>query len=82
MSPSPIALIIGAGSNVGLSCARAFSAKGYQVLVSSRTARSDSDFAGYTHLPSDVTQPASIIELFKAVKQAAGIPSVVIYNGQ
>ena len=81
MSSAPIALIIGAGSNVGLSCARAFSAKGYQVLLSSRKARSEEDMLKYPHFPIDLTSPTSVVDLFQEVKKSTGIPSVVVYNG-
>lgn len=78
----PIALIIGAGPNVGLSCARTFSANGYQVLVSSRRASKDGDLQKYPHFATDLTRPASVVDLFNEVKKAAGTPSVVIYNGR
>ncbi len=82
MTTRPIALIIGAGPNVGLSCARAFSATGYHVLISSRTASKDGDLQKYPHFATDLTRPASVVDLFSEVKKTAGIPSVVIYNGK
>ena len=82
MAARPIALIIGAGPNVGLSCARAFSAKGYQVLVSSRTASQNEELQKYPHIATDLTRPASVVDLFSEVKKTAGVPSVVIYNGR
>ncbi len=81
MAKSPIALIIGAGPGVGLSCARAFTSQGYRVIVSSRQARSSGELLKYTHIPGDLANPLSVIELFKEVKEKAGVPSVVIFNG-
>lgn len=81
MASRPIALIIGAGPNVGLSCARAFSASGYQVLVSSRSASKDGELQNYPHFATDLTRPASVIDLFNEVRKTSGVPSVVIYNG-
>jgi NAD(P)-dependent dehydrogenase (short-subunit alcohol dehydrogenase family) len=81
MSDQKVVLILGAGSNIGESTSRAFAAKGYKVALASRSAKSDEDTADLKHFPIDLSKPSSVPELFIKVKEALGIPSVVIYNG-
>jgi NAD(P)-dependent dehydrogenase (short-subunit alcohol dehydrogenase family) len=81
MSDQKVVLILGAGSNIGESTSRAFAAKGYKVALASRSAKSDEDTADLKHFPIDLSKPSSVPELFIKVKEAFGIPSVVIYNG-
>lgn len=80
-SQAPIILIIGAGPNVGQKVARAFAAKGYRVALSSRKAPEKDVSKDYFHVPSDLSQPDSVIRVFSKVKEALGYPSVVVYNG-
>jgi NAD(P)-dependent dehydrogenase (short-subunit alcohol dehydrogenase family) len=77
-STSPVVLILGAGPNIGQSVARAFAAKGYRVAVASRKATST---PGQLHIPSDFSNPSAVGTAFAKVKEALGIPSVVVYNG-
>jgi NAD(P)-dependent dehydrogenase (short-subunit alcohol dehydrogenase family) len=77
-STSPILLILGAGPNVGQSVARAFAAKGYRIAVASRKATGKPD---QLHIPSDFSNPSAVATAFAKVKEAYGIPSVVVYNG-
>jgi NAD(P)-dependent dehydrogenase (short-subunit alcohol dehydrogenase family) len=81
MSDQKVVLVLGAGSNIGQSTSRAFAAKGYKVALASRSAKSDEDTADLKHFPTDLSKSSSIPELFTKVKEALGIPSVVIYNG-
>lgn len=75
----PVALIIGAGSNVGKATAEAFAAAGYTVAVASRTAKLDPKFKHFTF---DASKPETVEDLFKDVRKVLGPPSVVIYNGE
>lgn len=79
---SPVALILGSGQNVGLSVAKALSAKGYKIATVSRTAKSYEGEPDQAKFEADLTQPSSIADVFAKVGATVGIPSVVIYNGK
>jgi len=76
-SASPVVLILGAGPNIGQHVARAFAAKGYRVAVASRKATGAAD---QLHIPSDFSSASAVTATFAKVKEALGIPSVVVYN--
>ena len=80
MSSKLVALIIGAGPNVGLSVAKALAAQNYKVAIGSRNPKSDagSDFYSFA---VDVTQPESVKKAFEDVTKALGPPNVVVFNG-
>ncbi|KAI2625673.1 NAD(P)-binding protein [Hypoxylon sp. NC1633] len=71
------ALIIGAGPNVGLACAEAFSKAGFKIALASRTQKLDPK---YRHFAFDALDPDSVPALFEQVSSTLGVPSVVIYN--
>ncbi len=76
---SPVALILGAGPNIGASLSQAFSQEGYKVVVSSRSAKS---FDGSSlAISADLTKPHTVHQVFEEVRQKFGEPAVVIYNG-
>src|SRR5499426_3849057 len=84
--PSPVfkqALIVGAGSGLSASLARALTREG---LTVSLAARSTDDLAslvretGARALPCDASQRADVERLFNALDAAAATPEVVIYN--
>ncbi|KAI8625614.1 hypothetical protein F5Y19DRAFT_466951 [Xylariaceae sp. FL1651] len=77
---SPVALILGAGANVGQHVGRAFAAKGYKVALASRTLKSEDSAAGQLHVQGDFTNPQDVIEIFARVKSQLGAPHVVVYN--
>lgn len=77
----PIALIFGAGKNVGAGVARAFTAKGYRIATVSRTASTDSDNDKQMHIRGDMADPESISGIFDTVRKYWGHPSVVVING-
>ncbi|ORX93793.1 putative short-chain dehydrogenase [Clohesyomyces aquaticus] len=78
----PIALILGAGANVGASVAAAFGAKGYRVVTVSRTASpSANDEPQRLHIQADLADPESVSAVFETVRKQLGNPSVVVYNG-
>lgn len=72
-------LIIGAGSNIGDATADKFAEDGYKVALASRTNKAQSK---HKHFAFDASQPETVQDLFKAVCESVGTPSVVLYNGQ
>jgi len=79
---SPVALIFGAGKNVGASVAKAFSAEGYKIATVSRTATTDPIInERRLHIQSDLSDPDGISGVFETVRKHLGHPSVVVYNG-
>jgi NAD(P)-dependent dehydrogenase (short-subunit alcohol dehydrogenase family) len=77
---SPIALVFGAGNNVGAGVIKAFSAKGYRIATVSRTAKADTSDKRL-HIQADLADPESVSTVFGTVRKQLGHPSVVIYNG-
>jgi NAD(P)-dependent dehydrogenase (short-subunit alcohol dehydrogenase family) len=84
--PSPVfkqALIVGAGSGLSASLARALTREG---LTVSLAARSTDDLAslvretGARALPCDASQRADVERLFNELDAASATPDVVIYN--
>lgn len=82
MSSDSVALILGAGPNIGRHVSRALTANGYKVALASRSRSLDENSPGQTGFQVDLSKPSSIPELFTKVKEALGTPSVVIYNGK
>lgn len=80
-SASPIALILGAGANVGQNVGRALAAKGYRIALASRSLKEGDSSPSKVHIQGDFTDPASVAEIFAKVKSQLGTPSVVVYNG-
>lgn len=78
---SPILLILGAGSNVGASVAKAFAEKGYKIALASRTVKKEDSNPNEFHIACDLSDPLSVLDVFTKVKETLGIPSVVVYNG-
>jgi NAD(P)-dependent dehydrogenase (short-subunit alcohol dehydrogenase family) len=79
---SPIVLILGAGSNVGQHVAQAFRSKGYRVALAARSVKESDNTDEQVYLPSDFSDPDSVVEAFSKLKSSLGAPSVVIYNGE
>lgn len=79
---SPVILILGAGPNIGQHVARVFAAKGYRVALAARRAKEADNTPNEVHIPSDFSDPNSVVDVFSKVKTLLGIPSVVVYNGQ
>lgn len=78
---SPVILILGAGPNIGINVARVFAAKGYKVALASRSLKDQESTADQLNIPSDLSNPDSVVDAFSKVKAALGTPSVVVYNG-
>jgi len=81
-STSPVVLILGAGPNIGKNVAQSFAAKGYKVALTSRTDHRDSTSTNTIHIPTDLSEPNNIPNVFAKVDMRLGAyPSVVVYNG-
>jgi NAD(P)-dependent dehydrogenase (short-subunit alcohol dehydrogenase family) len=81
-STSPVLLILGSGPRIGSHVARAFAAKGYKVALASRKVKEADNTADQINIPSDLSDPNSVVNAFSKVKELIGTPSVVVYNGQ
>lgn len=79
---SPVILILGAGPNIGINVARIFGSKGYKVALASRSLKDQDSTSDQLNIPSDFSDPNSIVDAFSKVKAVFGIPSVVVYNGR
>ncbi|KAH8674685.1 hypothetical protein BGZ60DRAFT_404537 [Tricladium varicosporioides] len=77
---SPIALVLGAGSNIGGHVGKAFAAKGYKIALAARSLKEEESTAERLHIQSDFSDPASVAKVFAKVKSHFGLPSVVVYN--
>ncbi|EEU34292.1 uncharacterized protein NECHADRAFT_50337 [Fusarium vanettenii 77-13-4] len=77
---SPVALILGAGPNIGQAIARTFASKGYKVALASRSLKEADSTENQLNIPSDFSKPDDVVNAFTKVKKVFGIPSVVIYN--
>lgn len=78
-----IALIVGTGSGLSASLARAFSKQGMKVAVAARHAGNLEALAketGAEAFACDATKRAEVSKLFSQVDDAFGSPDVVVYN--
>ncbi len=86
MMPSKIALVTGAGSGIGKSCAIALAANGWTVVLAGRrfdalTATAAEARLGHTLvIQADVSDEASVAALFAAIEQAHGRLDVLFNN--
>jgi short-subunit dehydrogenase len=74
-----IAIVFGAGENIGLHSVETFKTKGFKVA---RVSRSVKESDGVLSIPCDLTQPTQVSGVFKKVRKTWGEPSVIIYNGE
>jgi NAD(P)-dependent dehydrogenase (short-subunit alcohol dehydrogenase family) len=81
-SASPVILILGAGSNIGQSVARAFASKGYKVALAARRLKETDNTSNQINITSDLSDPSAVVSAFEKVKSSLGVPSVVVYNGE
>ena len=81
MTASPVALILGAGANIGHPVGRAFAAKGYKIALVARSLAEEDSSSGQLHIQSDFGDAESVVKVFAKVEAQLGLPSVVVYNG-
>jgi len=77
------ALIVGAGSGLSASLARAFAKDGLKVALAARNADKLAALCGETGAKAfscDAVDPAGVERLFGAVDGAIGAPDIVVYN--
>jgi NAD(P)-dependent dehydrogenase (short-subunit alcohol dehydrogenase family) len=82
MSGPPIALILGAGGNIGQNVGRAFAAKGYKTVLAARSVKEEESTTSQLNIRSDFSDPESIVKVFSKVQSTLGYPHVVVYNGE
>ena len=81
--PYRTALIVGAGSGISASVARALAAEGVKVGLASRDTDKLSSLAGEigaSRFQVDATEPAVVASLFEQVDAQLGEPDIVLYN--
>ena len=78
---SPVALILGAGTNIGHHVGRAFASKGYKIALAARSLKEEDSTPDQLNIRSDFSNPDSIVAVFAKVEKQMGYPSVVVYNG-
>ncbi|KXL45070.1 MAG: hypothetical protein FE78DRAFT_125554, partial [Acidomyces sp. 'richmondensis'] len=67
-----VVLVLGAGANVGQSPARACAAEGYKVALTARRLKEIDSTAEQLHIPADLSDPKTVVEVFSTVKGEAG----------
>ena len=78
----PIAFIIGAGKNIGLSTAAILQSKGYRIALAARSLKPEASTSETLHLTLDASKPHSVGPAFQSLREQWGeAPSVVFYNG-
>ncbi len=76
-----IAVVTGAGSGIGRAVARALLGAGYQVALAGRRAEALSETSpDALAVPTDVTDPASVVALFDAVRDRWGRLDLLVNN--
>ena len=81
-SAAKVALILGAGPNIGHHVAQALKEKGYKVALTSRSSKESENTPDQIHIAADLSHPDSVVRTFSQVKASLGLPSVVVYNGK
>lgn len=76
----PVALVFGAGSNIGNAVVKKFASKGYKVALVARSLSANDSTADQLNIPSDLSKTEEVEGIFLKVKEKLGTPSVVVYN--
>jgi NAD(P)-dependent dehydrogenase (short-subunit alcohol dehydrogenase family) len=76
-----VAIVLGAGPNVGTKVAERFTSAGYKVAVVSRSGKSVPSSTAALSIAADLAAPEKVHSTFKEVREKLGEPSVVVYNG-
>ncbi|OAP62650.1 hypothetical protein AYL99_01877 [Fonsecaea erecta] len=77
---SPVILILGAGPNIGQAVGRTFASRGYKVALAARSLNEADSTDNQLNIKSDFANPDDVVNAFRKVNTAFGIPSVVVYN--
>ena len=81
VSEQRVALILGAGPNIGEAVATKFALNGYKVALVGRSMDGRHSTASHLRVSGDLSRPENVETIFTQVKETLGIPSVVVYNG-
>jgi short-subunit dehydrogenase len=76
-----IAIVFGAGENIGAHSVQTFKSKGFKVARVSRSMQ-EQESGGILSIPCDLTQPSLVSGVFEKVRKTWGEPNVIIYNGE
>ncbi|KAF2163549.1 hypothetical protein M409DRAFT_26162 [Zasmidium cellare ATCC 36951] len=77
---SRIAILLGAGANIGAATIQTFKSNGYKVAYASRSVSNSKASDNDPAIQCDLAKPTSVSSLFETVRKTWGEPSVVIYN--
>jgi NAD(P)-dependent dehydrogenase (short-subunit alcohol dehydrogenase family) len=77
---SPVVLVTGVSSGIGLAVASEFAAKGFEVFGTSRNPRRTKPIPGVELVQLDVTDAASVTEAVSTVIQRAGRIDILVNN--
>jgi NAD(P)-dependent dehydrogenase (short-subunit alcohol dehydrogenase family) len=77
---SPVVLVTGASSGIGLAVVKAFAAKGFEVFGTSRNPQNSQPIPGVELVQLDVTDPESVRAAVATVIQRAGRIDVLVNN--
>ena len=77
----PVAIIFGAGPNVGISVARKFTSKGYKVIGVARSPKQELEDVTHKAIAADLSNLQEVDAVFHQVEAQFGPPSFVFYNG-
>ncbi|KAK0284506.1 hypothetical protein LTR35_000884 [Friedmanniomyces endolithicus] len=76
-----VALILGAGPNIGDAIAARFAANGYQISLAARSISTGiSNKTGFLGIQGDLSDPHVVRSVFRTTIQHFGPPNVVVYN--
>lgn len=76
----PIAIIFGAGENIGAATSKAFADKGYRVALVARTINTSDTNEARLPIAADLSELGSVSAVFARVREVLGEPSLIFYN--
>lgn len=83
MASSPrVAVVLGAGSNVGAKVAQQLTSEGYKVAAVSRSGKGVDSNGVALSVAADLADASAVNGIFEEVRTKLGEPNVVVYNGR
>ena len=79
---APVAIVFGAGANIGTAVSRRFTQEGYKVAGVARNPKDDLANVTAKAIAADLSKPEEVARVFEEVKKDLGYPSIVVYNGE
>src|SRR5919108_1998513 len=77
---NPLALIVGAGSGLSGSLARACAAAEMRIALAARNTEKLKTFSSARLYSCDAAEPGQVAKLFEALDRDEGTPDLVVYN--